>query len=112
MLQQLMRGAGRSRGGGKIRLLIGLAIAAFSLISYYSSSEYNEVTGEEQRVSLTPDQEIALGLQATPQMVEQFGGLNPDPRKQAFVDEIRTGGFSGDVRVCYDLDHVEFAANS
>lgn len=71
-----------------MRLIIGLVIAAFSVISYFGSSEYNEVTGEDQRVALTPDQEIALGLQAKPEMVQQFGGLNPDPQRQAFVDEI------------------------
>lgn len=78
----------RSRTAGKSRLLIGAVIIIFSLISYFGSSEYNEVTGEEQRVSLTPEQEIALGLQATPQMIDQYGGLNPDRRKQEFVDEV------------------------
>lgn len=71
-----------------MRLIIGVVIAVISLISYFGSSEYNEVTGEEQHISLTAEQEIALGLQAKPEMMQQFGGLNPDPERQAFVDEI------------------------
>ena len=54
----------RSFNGG--RLLVGLAIAAFALFSYFGSKEYNPVTQEDQYVGITPDQEIALGLQAVP----------------------------------------------
>ena len=39
-------------------------------------------------MSLSPDQEIALGLQAAPEMAQQFGGLAPDPEAQALVDEV------------------------
>jgi predicted Zn-dependent protease len=84
----LPMGMGRGRSSGKMRLIIGLVIAAISLFSYFGSSEYNEVTGEKQHISLTPDQEIALGLQAAPEMIQQHGGLNPDPQKQAFVDQV------------------------
>lgn len=76
----------RSFGGG--RLLIALAVAAFSLISYYSSREYNPVTEEVQHVNLSSDQEIALGLQAAPDMAQQYGGLHPDQEAQAVVDQI------------------------
>jgi len=76
----------RSFGGG--RILIALAIAAFSIISYYSSREYNPVTDEVQHVKVTPEQEIALGLQAAPEMAQQFGGLHPDQEAQDTVDQI------------------------
>lgn len=76
------------RGFGGGRILIALAIAAFSLISYYSAREYNPVTDEVQHVDVSPEQEVALGLQAAPQMAEQFGGLHPDQEAQAAVDEI------------------------
>ena len=56
------RQAGPSGGLG-MRLIIGLIVAAFALISYFMSSEYNPVTDSEQHLSLTPQQEIALGLQ-------------------------------------------------
>ena len=78
-------------GGFKARLLIGVAFAAFSLLSYCSSKEINPVTGEKQYVSITPKQEIALGLQSTPQMIKQHGGLYPDERLQEYVDQV---GFS------------------
>jgi len=56
----------RRRGFSGGRLLVGLAIAVFALISYFGSKEYNPVTQEEQYIGITPDQEIALGLQAAP----------------------------------------------
>lgn len=77
---------GRSGGGG--RLLIAVVMVAMALLSYCSSRVYNPVTGEEQYISLTPRQEIALGLQAAPQMMEQHGGLYPEQGEQAYVDEV------------------------
>ncbi len=80
------RGGGCSLGVG--RLLVGLVIAAFALISYFGSSVYNPVTGEEQRINISEEQEIALGLQAAPQLAQQHGGLHPDEEAQAYLDSI------------------------
>lgn len=77
--------AGTSVG---IRLLIGLALAVFSLISYVSSQEFNPVTGEKQYLSLTVQQEIALGLQSAPELIQEFGGLYNDPQAQRLVDDV------------------------
>lgn len=83
------RGRGRSqRRGIPIRLLIAVGIAVFSLISYYSTSESNPVTGDAQRVAISPDEEIALGLQAAPQMAAQHGGLSRDAAGRQRVDRI------------------------
>ncbi len=79
------------RGGGgfaKGRLLVGLIMAGFALFSYFRSSVYNPITGEKQHVSITEDQEIALGLQAAPEMAQQHGGLHPDEQAQAMVDRV------------------------
>lgn len=76
----------RSFGGG--RLLVALAFAAFALFSYFGSKEFNPVTQEDQYVGITPEQEIALGLQAVPEMEAQFGGVHPDERAQAFIDDV------------------------
>ena len=76
----------RSFNGG--RLLVGLAIAVFALISYFGSKEYNPVIEEDQYIGITPDQEIALGLQAAPEMTAQFGGLHPDAQAQSFLDSV------------------------
>jgi predicted Zn-dependent protease len=76
------------RRGGRLRLLLALGVAAFALISYYSSSEYNDVTGEKQYLSITPRQEIALGLHAVPQMLHEYGGETSDKEAQDLVDVI------------------------
>ncbi len=82
------QGRPQRRGFGGGRMLIALAVAAFSLISYYSAREYNPVTDEVQHVDIQPEQEIALGLQAAPQMAQQHGGLHPDQEAQNVVDQI------------------------
>jgi len=56
------------------RIIIAIVIALAGALSYMSSSSKNEITGENQRVSLSPDQEVALGLQSQPEMAQQFGG--------------------------------------
>lgn len=67
------------------RLIIAAIIFVIGLVGYYSRTQVNPVTGEKQRVSLTADQEIAIGLNAAPQMAEQMGGLDPDPEVQADI---------------------------
>lgn len=80
---------GARRGGmTKGRLLIALVIAAFALGSYFMSGEENPITGEMQYVSLSPQQEIAMGLQAVPEMAAQHGGMANDPHKQAVMDQV------------------------
>ncbi len=82
---------GGGSGGAGIRLIIGVVIAIFSLISFFLSQEYNPVTGETQYLSLSADQEIALGLQSVPQMIQEFGGEYRDSQTQQAIDRI---GFS------------------
>lgn len=78
----------RTGGSCSGRLIVALLLVAFSLISYFSSRQDNPVTGETQYVDMTVDQEIAMGLQAAPEMEAQFGGEDPDQNAQALVDEI------------------------
>ena len=80
------RPRGCGLGGGK--LLIALVVAAISVIGYLSQTQVNPVTGEKQRVSLTAEQEIALGLQAAPEMEQQFGGEERDPRFEQTVERV------------------------
>lgn len=56
------------------RIIIAVVVALLAAVSYYASRSTNEVTGEVQHVSISPDQEAALGLQAVPEMTQQFGG--------------------------------------
>ncbi|WP_412984173.1 M48 family metalloprotease [Pontimicrobium sp. IMCC45349] len=77
------------RGGNrKIRLLIGAGIILFAVIKYCSSAEVNPYTNEKQHIALTEEQEIAMGLQAAPQMAQQHGGLYANEQYQNFVDEV------------------------
>lgn len=46
------------------------------------------MTGENQRVQLTPRQEIVLGLQSRQQMAARHGGLFPDENLQAYVQSV------------------------
>jgi predicted Zn-dependent protease len=78
---------GGRRGAGA-RLIMALIVAGAAIFSFIGSREFNPVTGENQYISLTQEQEIALGLQAVPQMITQHGGLYPDPELQEYVDEI------------------------
>jgi beta-barrel assembly-enhancing protease len=74
------------RGGG--RLIIAAVLALFSLLSYFGTKQHNPITGEAQHVRISADQEIALGLQAAPELADQFGGLSPDQRGQSLVDQV------------------------
>lgn len=76
------------RGSWKIRIFIGLAIVAFAFIKRCNSKETNEYTGRSQIINMTEDQEIAIGLQSAPEMAQQYGGLYPDERMQAFVKSV------------------------
>lgn len=78
----------RGRSSAGIRLVMGLVIAGIAICSYFGSSVYNPVTGEEQYLSLTPRQEIALGLQSAPRMIQEYGGLYPDQQLQDYVDRV------------------------
>lgn len=62
-----------------LRYIGAMLIALFSLVTYYCNRSENSVTGEVQHLGgMTPEQEIALGLQAAPEMAQQYGGLSAD----------------------------------
>lgn len=67
-------------------LLIALIFGGYHLMRYLSSTQVNPITGEEQHVNISPEQEIALGYQSAPQMIQQYGGLHPDQKAQELVD--------------------------
>lgn len=72
----------------KIRLLIGGAIAIFFVLKRCSQQEVNPYTGRTQTISMSPDKEIAIGLQSAPQMAQQHGGLHANNQYQALVDKV------------------------
>ncbi len=77
-------------GGFNLRLIVGLIIAVIGVVGYFSHTSVNPVTGEKQHVNMSAEEEMRLGLQATPQMAAEMGGeLNPnDPE----AEEVRYVG--------------------
>lgn len=72
------------RNGFGKRIFIALVIILIGWITYMSQVEKNPVTGERQHVTLSPDQEIRLGLESAPEMSQEMGGELPssDSRTQ------------------------------
>ncbi len=71
------------------RFVIAAIIAVISLITYFASSSDNPITGETQHVgNITHEQEVALGLQAAPEMAAQFGGISSDAQASQLVNDV------------------------
>ena len=87
-------GAGQAGHGRrtsfKTRLILALVLAAFALISYYGKpGDRNQVTGEVEKVAMIDEeQEIQLGLQAAPEMVQQHGGVSNDAGAKQLVHTV------------------------
>ena len=88
MYPRTTRRAAGGRSSPLPRLIIALVLAAISLFTYFSARTDNPVTGETQYIDMTIEQEIALGLQAAPEMAAEYGGLDPDDQVQALVDDV------------------------
>ena len=65
-------------GGFRIppTLIIAVVMAGFALCKYYGQSSVNDITGQTQHISMTPEQEVAMGLQSAPEMAQEMGGLS------------------------------------
>lgn len=74
-----------------VRLAIGFIFAVFGLFNYFGNVTENPVTGEAQRVQMTPRQEVVLGMRSREQMAAQHGGLYPDRTLQDYVDRVGEG---------------------
>ena len=70
---------------GKARLILAAIVALFALVSYFGKTTTNPITGETQRVALTPEEEVALGLKTAPQMAQQMGGLSQNQKARELV---------------------------
>jgi beta-barrel assembly-enhancing protease len=79
-----MPGTGSCSG----RMIIAALMAVGSIIMFLSSRQDNPITGETQYVDMTVEQEISMGLQAAPEMADEFGGLDPDSGAQSAVDQL------------------------
>jgi predicted Zn-dependent protease len=73
------------------RIILGLLIIVGSLLYHWISttSYQNEFTGRKQSLALaTPQEEIDLGLQSAPQMIQETGGLSRDANGRELVDRV------------------------
>lgn len=71
-----------------IRLALGAVFAVFGMFNYFTNVSENPITGEKQRIQLSPQQEIVIGLQSAPKMAAQHGNLYPDRVLQDYIDEV------------------------
>ena len=80
----------RPRRGIGMRTIIGIVIVLIGIITYYSRTTVNPVTGEKQHIgNITEDQETRLGLAAAPEMAAQMGGEeDPSSAKSQTVERI------------------------
>jgi predicted Zn-dependent protease len=72
----------------RARLIIGAIIALFAVISYFGTTTENPLTGEKQRVALTPEQEVTLGYRSAPEMARQMGGVSQNAQAVALVKRV------------------------
>jgi len=79
---------GRGIGGISGRLIVAAIAAIIAIVGYFGATQLNPVTQEKQHISMTAEQEIALGRQAAPEMEQQFGGLSQDQALQAKVTDL------------------------
>jgi predicted Zn-dependent protease len=70
------------------RFIIAVVLALISLAGYFGYREMNPITGEAQHVAMSAEQEIALGLQAAPELAQQYGGLSGDARGRELVQAV------------------------
>ncbi len=90
-------GQGTGTGRFKLFLIMGLAMAGFQAFKFYTNTQTNPITGEQQRIQWSMEEEMQLGLQSAPQMAQQHGGLHPDQQAQALVDKVGKRLVSGTI---------------
>ncbi len=69
-------------------VVLAAVVAGISIYSYCTSPRTNPVTGEHQRVFISPQKEIAIGRQAAPAMMKRYKGLHPDANRQSRADRV------------------------
>jgi len=70
------------------RLVLALVIALVAVAGYFSRTTVNPITGETQRVAMSPEDEVALGLKAAPEMAAQMGGVSRNAEARALVQRV------------------------
>lgn len=72
-----------------VRLGIGLIFTIFGLINYFGNVSDNPITGERQRVQLTPQQEIILGQKSFRELDAQYNNqIDRDPQIYQYLNQV------------------------
>lgn len=80
---QRQKASGPSIAGGllgallknpKVLAMLGMLVMAGFMYFSGTKKAMNPFTNEEVRIALTPEQEVAMGRQSVPQMLQEFGG--------------------------------------
>lgn len=72
-----------------ILIVIPILLAVVVIKSFFfRKSQINPVTGTEQYIALTPEQEIRLGIEISPQLAKQFGGMDQNLVEQKRIKRI------------------------
>jgi len=82
---------GRNKSGGlriPPTLIVALVMASFTLCKYYGQSSVNDITGETQRISMSPEQEMVMGQQSAPQMAREMGDFSRNQQATAIVKQV------------------------
>jgi predicted Zn-dependent protease len=71
----------------KISTVLSLMLVC-TLLPVVTGCSTNAVTGKSQIIFIPESQEIAMGIQAAPEVAAQFGGAVKDPTLQAYVQMV------------------------
>lgn len=74
-----------------LRWVVAAIIALVGIAMYMLNTQVNPVTGEKQHIAMSVDQEMALGLQAAPEMEAKMGGAM-DPERSPAAREVAEVG--------------------
>lgn len=83
----LRRSSPRRAARSLAAMVAGVVLSTVFLISS-SGCQTNEATGRSQLILMPLEQEISLGLEAKPQLVQQYGGEVSDPVLRDYVTSI------------------------
>ncbi len=70
-----------------LTVLLALVLALPFTLSMVGCST-NPATGKSQFNAMSREQEIALGQQATPEMIQEYGGVVEDPALKEYLDRV------------------------
>ena len=72
----------------KLKPLIGTLIVTLALVIKCGNHTVNPYTKRFQNINLNTEQEISIGLQSAPELIQKHGGLHNDQKLQTIIDDV------------------------